>query len=75
VQLLLEIEPAAIESKNCMDRTPLTTAANNASGRCSINGLDDTRVIDHLLAAGANKSSTDPSGMTAYGYFRKSSKL
>lgn len=76
LQLLLEIEPAAIESKNSQERTPLMTAANNAAGRCSItNGLDDTTVIDQLLAAGANKSSTDPSGMTAYGYFRNLSKL
>lgn len=75
VQLLLEIEPAAIEAKDSMDRTPLMTAAIKAFGRCSINGLDDTKAIDHLLAAGANKSSTDPVGMTAYGYFRKSSKL
>ena len=72
VQLLLDMEPAAKNAKdsNNLDRTPLMTAARNAKGRLTINGIEDTRVIDALLAAGADKAATDASGMTAYGYFR-----
>lgn len=76
VSLLLEMDPAAINSQDAANnRTPLMVAAMNASGRCSISGIDDTQVIDRLLAAGANKSLTDSVGMTAYGYFRKTSKM
>ena len=68
VQLLLEMESTSV------DRTPLMIAAKNAAGRCSINGIDDTKVIDCLLTASADKSLIDTSGMTAYGFFRKTSK-
>jgi hypothetical protein len=51
----------------------LITAAINAAGRLSINGIDDTTVIDALLQFGASKSDVDSSNMTAYGYFKRSS--
>jgi hypothetical protein len=74
VKLLLEYEPTAVNARNASNLTPLMVAAKNASERCSINDINDTDVIDHLLSCGAHKAMTDSVGMTAYGYFRKTSK-
>jgi len=63
-----------LNSKDLQGNTSLIVAAKNACGRLSINGIDDTQVIDQLLGYGADKSIVDSVGMTAYGYFRKSSK-
>jgi hypothetical protein len=75
VKLLLEMDPAAVNYRDTISVTPLMVAAKNASGRCSINGIDDTLVIDSLFESGADKTMTDSVGMTAYGYFRKTSKM
>jgi hypothetical protein len=62
------------QTKDHVGRTPLIVAAMNASGRLSINGIDDTEVIDALLLASNNKAAVDNVNMTAYGYFQQSSK-
>jgi hypothetical protein len=77
VKLLLELEPKAVDARNKnapSKLTPLMVAAKNASERCSINGINDTEIIDHLLSCEAETTMTDSVGMTAYGYFRKVSK-
>mmetsp|Transcript_4513 Transcript_4513/g.8040 ORF Transcript_4513/g.8040 Transcript_4513/m.8040 type:complete len:462 (+) Transcript_4513:103-1488(+) len=73
VKLLLQMDPTSSTAKDQLDRTPLIMAAINATGRLSINGIDDTAVIDALLQAGARKADVDSSNMTAYGYFRQRS--
>eukprot|EP00978_Attheya_sp_CCMP212_P016274 scaffold42485_cov50-Attheya_sp.AAC.5 len=75
VNLLLEMDAASTNTKDALGRTPLLVAAINATGRLSINGIDDTAVVDALLASGASKPDVDSVGMTAYGYFRKSSEI
>ena len=75
VKLLLQMDPASVQTKNTLGQTPLMVAAINATGRRSINGIDDTQVIDALLASGATKQDVDSVGMTAYGYYRKSSEM
>jgi hypothetical protein len=72
VKLILDMDHSTLHTKNSRGETALVVAAKNAAGRITINGLDDTEVVDQLLAAGANKSDTDPLGMTAYGHFTKS---
>jgi hypothetical protein len=72
VKLIVEMDRSTLQCKDSRGQTALIVAAKNAAGRISINGLDDTVVVDQLLAAGANKSDTDPLGMTAYGHFTKS---
>lgn len=80
VGLLLDIatesnnKSAILSCKNHLGLTPLMVAARSAAGRLSRTGIDDTLVLDQLLSAGSDKSTTDSIGMTAYGYFRKSSK-
>ena len=71
VKLLLELDSRSVSVKDCMGRTPLMIAAINACGRKSINGINETRVIDHLLNAGARKNDADNVGLTAYGHFKK----
>lgn len=71
VKLLLELDSRSVSVKDCMGRTPLMIAAINACGRKSINGINETRVIDHLLHAGARKNDADNVGLTAYGHFKK----
>lgn len=58
---------ALVNAKNSEGMTAFHVAGYSGGGRCSINGIDDTQVIDILLAAGAMKSITDKVGMTAYG--------
>ena len=74
-KLLLQMDTSSSKSKDHLGRTPLMVAAINASGRLSINGIDDTAVIDTLLEFGANKAEVDSSNMTAYGYFKKASTM
>ena len=75
VRLLLQIDASSVSVKDHFDRTPLIIAAINATGRLSINGIDDTAVIDSLLNAGASKSDVDSSNKTAYGHFKRSSSV
>lgn len=74
-KLLLEMDRNSSNTKDTVGRTPLMIAASNAAGRISIQGINDTEIIDGLLALGANKSEVDSVGMTAYGCFRKMSEM
>ncbi|KAL7453482.1 hypothetical protein ACHAWC_008598 [Mediolabrus comicus] len=71
VKLLLELDASSISAKDRMGRTPLIVATMNACGRRTINGIDETQVIDNLLNAGARKEDVDSVGLTAYGHFEK----
>jgi hypothetical protein len=71
VKLLLEVDPQSVSVKDCLGRTPLMIAAINACGRKSINGINETEVMDHLLSAGARKNDVDNVGLTAYGHLKK----
>eukprot|EP00986_Skeletonema_menzelii_P008611 scaffold3686_cov149-Skeletonema_menzelii.AAC.1 len=71
VKLLLELDASSAKVKDRMGRTPLIVAAMNACGRRTINGIDETQVIDNLLNAGARKEDADNVGLTAYGHFKK----
>lgn len=51
--------------------TPLMVAAMSAAGRSNKDGVPETRVIDYLLANGADKGLQDKEGLTAYGVFQK----
>ena len=75
VRLLLQIDASSVSAKDHLDRTPLIVAAINATGRLSINGIDDTAVVDSLLNSGASKSDVDSSNKTAYGHFKRSSSV
>lgn len=67
---LLELDPTIINSLDQENMTPLMIAAMSAAGRSTINGIPETRAIDILLAAGADKGKEDSFGMTAYGHFK-----
>ena len=73
---LLDLEPAAIHGRDHQNFTPLMLAAQSvAAGQqstCSMEGINDTRVVDALLARGACINDQDSVGMTAYGHFVKS---
>jgi len=71
---LLQMDPTIIDSLDKENCTPLMIAAEEAAGRNSINGIPETNLIDSLLAAGANKQTEDPFGLTAYGHFKKMTK-
>lgn len=71
VKLLLELDASSATVKDQMGRTPLIVAAMNACGRRTIDGINETQVITHLLNAGARKEDTDNVGLTAYGHFKK----
>ena len=75
VELLLQLDATSATAKDHPGRTPLIVAGINASGRLSINGIDDTAVIDALLNAGAQKADVDSSNMTAYGHFKRKSSF
>jgi hypothetical protein len=90
VKLLLQMDSDCSKTKDKLGRTPLIVAAMNATGRLCINGIDDTEIIDTILLTASStassgggkrkrgttdiKSEVDSNGMTAYGYFKKSSK-
>ena len=69
VKLLLRIELDAINAFDEFGATPLMVAAISAAGRSSNDGIQDTRIIDLLLEAGATRELCDRSGMTAYGKY------
>lgn len=72
VQLLVQLERAAINSYDNLQCTPLMLAAESAAGRSTMmHGIPETRVIDYLLKQGADRNLPDKSsGMTAYGHFK-----
>jgi hypothetical protein len=74
VAMILGMEPTAVDAKDIYEATPLMVAANQIAGRRTNAGLPETRVIDTLLQAGARKDLQDSNGLTAYGYFKRSTK-
>lgn len=71
VKLLLELDASSTSVKDRMGRTPLMVATINACGRRTLDGIEETQVIDHLLNNGARKEDVDSVGLTAYGHFKK----
>lgn len=74
VQLLLQLEPAARDGYDHHNMTPLMIAAETAGGRSTNTGIDDTRVVDLLLACGADKNLENNEGLTAYGIYNRKRK-
>lgn len=72
VRSILEIYPSSINVKGFENLTPLMCAALCAAGRTSKNSIDETWVVDYLLAVGASKGTTDGNGLSAYGHLKKS---
>lgn len=68
VELILQLDPTVIDRVE-HGHTALMLAAVKASGSRARPGHEDTRVLDLLLANGANKALQNRSGMTAYGLF------
>jgi len=70
VDLLLKVEPSAVNGYDMNGCTPLMIAVGGIESHAR-NILDDidTQVIDKLLEAGADKSLTDKKTMTAFGHF------
>jgi hypothetical protein len=78
-KLLLQMDRSSAQTRDGWGLTPLMVAAMNATGRLSINGINETEIIDALLlaeggAANSSKAQRDSVGMTAYGYFRQRSE-
>jgi len=74
VRFCLEQDPSVVNSLDQYCTTPLMAAAARAAGRSTINGIDETIVIDTLLSAGADKNLQDTLGLTAYGHFKRQMK-
>ena len=71
VKCILEMNPAALESRDVHNVTPLMMAASVMAGKSNNSGFPSQHpVIDALLEAGADKDATDSDGLTAYGNFK-----
>jgi len=71
VDMLVNLEPTAVNSFDQIGCTPLMLAAVNALGRFTMHGLSDTKVIDALLGTRCiDKNMTNKKGMTAYGCYK-----
>lgn len=71
VNIVLQLSPQSINARDATGSTPLMVAAASAAGRKSDDGIDDTIVVNKLVAARADKQLQNPSGMTAYGIYKK----
>jgi hypothetical protein len=71
VYSILYQHPDAINQPDRNGYTPLIVAAVNAVCRKGNDGIEETLVIDILLSKGADKDTTDPDGLTAYGHFHR----
>lgn len=77
VDFILETAaPSTVNSVDTDGLTPLMRAALSAVGRQNIDGMPETRIIDRLLRAGAQRglttsSTTAGGGMTAFGVLVK----
>ena len=70
VSLIISLDPSTVNTSDDCGRTPLMGTAEVIAGKCTNAGFKANHaVLDKLLAAGADKNATDPSGRTALGYF------
>jgi hypothetical protein len=70
VDMLLQMDPTIINTLDAQCHTALMGAAQSAAGRSTNNGIPETKVIDTLLSAGADRGIQDSFGLTAYGHFK-----
>lgn len=71
VEYLHMKDPSSLHSSDQDGYTPLMMSAVMAAGRSTKSGIAQTKVLDYLLSVGADKSTQDNNGMTAYGHFVK----
>ena len=70
VSLIIGLDPSTVNTSDVYGSTPLMGAAEIIAGKCNNAGFPANHaVLDKLLAAGADRNTTDPSGRTALGYF------
>ena len=69
VKCFIELEHGAIDVLDEFGKTPLKISATSAAVRLKKDGIQNTTVVEILLAERANRDLCDASGMTAYGHF------
>lgn len=71
ITFLVESYPLAINTFDPHGNTPLMIAAVRAAGRHTIDGIEDTRILDFLVREGAYTDLCNKENMTAYGCYLK----